>query len=239
LHAYHIEVIPETAATFFGNKNLPATTTSPAILAHETYPPAVLPNDADQLFFDYLKEAIMTPGEKSAITDFTAHLLHLLGYDEPDGIIFRRQYIPLLMCSTNTHAKADVCIIDMPLETSPIRLLVQVDKRKNPEPQLIAGAIASFQSRNHLLSAAGLPALNTAVIPGITMVGTTPTFYKIDLTTTVVDAIKHKEFPTQTTTVHKLTPPVEVPSKLRQEGMQPLNNRAIILSCFEAFKQFL
>jgi hypothetical protein len=105
------------------------------------------------------------------------------------------------MCSTNTYASADVCILDMPMQTSGIRLLVQGDKRKIPEPQLIAGAIATFQSNNRGLSGTGLPTLDTAVIPGITMVGSTPTFYKVDLATTVVDAIELGEHPTQTTAV--------------------------------------
>jgi hypothetical protein len=35
LRAYNIEVVAETVATFFGNANLPPSTISPAILAHE------------------------------------------------------------------------------------------------------------------------------------------------------------------------------------------------------------
>jgi hypothetical protein len=101
---------------------------------------------------------------------------------------------------------------------------------------LIAEAIACFQLHNKLL---GPARLHTAVISGITMVGTAPTFYRIDLTKPVVDAIEVGESPAQTTIVHKLIPSVEDPSKLLKEEMLPLNNRAIILLCFEAFKQFV
>ena len=49
------------------------------------------------------------------------------------------------MCSTDTHAKTDVCVID---QTSVICLVVQEDKQylkgKDSEPQLIAEAIAAF-----------------------------------------------------------------------------------------------
>jgi hypothetical protein len=71
------------------------------------------------------------------------------------------------------------------------------------------------------------------------MDATAPTFYKIDVTRTLVDAVELGEYPTQTTTVHKLTPPVQSPFTLQRNGMRPLNNRAVILSCFESFKQFL
>jgi len=237
---YNIEVVPETVATFFGNANLPPSTISPTILAHEVYPAVGLPRD-DRLFFHFLEDAmILSPGEESAVADFAVHLLRLLGYDEPNRYIRRRKEIPLFMCLTNTHAKTDVCVID---PTSGILLLVQEDKqylgKKDPEPQLIAEAIAAFQSQNCRLSAAGLPTVNTAVIPGITMVGTAPTFYKVDLTTTLVDAVELGEYPAQTTVVHKLTPPVQAPWNLQRDGMQSLKNRAVILSCFEAFKQFL
>ena len=75
------------------------------------------------------------------------------------------------------HAKTDVCIMD----ASGILLLVQEDKRhldgSDPEPQLIAEAIAIFHNNNDTrVRALGLPALQSKVIPGITMKGTMPTF---------------------------------------------------------------
>ncbi|KAM6497621.1 hypothetical protein JOM56_005569 [Amanita muscaria] len=110
---------------------------------------------------------------------------------------------------------------------------------KDPEPQLIAEAIAAFQSRNNRLSRAGLPTVNATVIPGITMAGTAPTFYKVNITTALVNAVETGEYPSQATTVHKLIPPVQSRWDFERDGMRPLNNRAVILSCFEAFKQFL
>ncbi|KIL62419.1 hypothetical protein M378DRAFT_165789 [Amanita muscaria Koide BX008] len=241
LRAYNIVVVPETVATFFGNANLPPSTINPAIFAHAVYPAAGLPKD-ECLFFDFMEEAMMMPpGEETAVNDFVAHLLGLLGYDEPDRYIRTRKDIRLFICSANTCAKTDVCVISR-TSRFPL-LLVQEDKQslegKDPEPQLIAMAIAAFQSCNHRLSTAGLPTLNDAVIPGITMVGTAPTFYKVYITTALVYAVETGEYPAQATTVHKLIPPVQYPCDLQRHGMRPLSNRAIILSCFEAFKQFL
>jgi hypothetical protein len=205
LRAYRIEVVPETVTSFFGNANLPASTASPEILL-SNYVAGSLKDAQLPVFFNYLEDAMMIPGEKSSVVDFTHHLLELLDYDKPKGFIFRRKHLPLLMCSTNTRARVDVCIIDLLAQIQGVRLLAQVDTRKSPEPQLIAGAIAAFQSNNCELSGSGLPTVNTAVIPGITMVRTAPTFYKINLTKTVVDAIERGEYPAQTTVVHKLTP---------------------------------
>ena len=52
------------------------------------------------------------------------------------------------ICGQQCHAKTDVCVVD----ANDILLLVQEDKRhkerKNPEPPLIAEAIAAFQTNN-------------------------------------------------------------------------------------------
>jgi hypothetical protein len=246
LRAFNIAVVPETVGTFFGSANLPPPSTiSPAILAHKTSPVAGLPTD-DRLFFDLLQEVETHPPcrgpRDSGVTDFTAHLLHLLGYTEPNRYIRTQKHIPLFMCGKYTHANAKVCVMNW---TSGIHLLVQEVKRyrdgnfviMNPETQLIADAIAAFQFQNCRQSAVGLPTVDSAVIPGITMDGTIPTFYKIDLTKTLVDAVGFGHYPAQTTTVHKLIPPDQTP----QEGLgiRHLNSRAVTLSCFEALKQFL
>lgn len=239
LRAYNIQVVPETVATFFGNTNLPPSLTSPANLAHDVYPDIGLLTD-DELFSDYLDYAMRSPGMRQRSIYFILCLLGLLRYNTPNRCILLHKHLPLFMCSTKTLAKPDYSVID---HASRNILLVLEDRKhlegKDPGPHLIAEAIAAFQFNNRRLSAAGLPTVNAAVMPGITMVGTAPTFYKIDLTTTLVEAVELGKYPTQTTTVHKLTPPVQAPSHLLQDGMRPLNNRAVILSCFEAFKQFL
>lgn len=65
-----------------------------------------------------------------------------------DGIIFIRRAIPPLICGETLIAHTDVCVID----NDGILLLLQDDKRltsmKDPEPQLIAEAIAAFAINN-------------------------------------------------------------------------------------------
>ena len=126
---------------------------------------------------------------------------------------------------------------------SPISLLENHRKRHlsrdDPEPQLIAEAMAALHENNKARGAAGLPKHQSKTFAGITMVGTAPTLYKLPVTDQILVSLATSQYPPQVTTVHKLVPPVPFPERLPHEGMRPLVNRRIILQCFEAFKQFV
>ena len=66
-----------------------------------------------------------------------------------------------------------------------------------------------------------------------------PIFYKIPVTTALVRAVQLGEYPTQETIVFAHLPPVPRPARRYSEGMKPLDNRRVVMSCYEAFKQFL
>jgi phosphoenolpyruvate-protein kinase (PTS system EI component) len=121
-----------------------------------------------------------------------------------------------------------------------IVLLVQEDKTDSemgdPEAQLFAKAVAAIQSQNKLLRNSGLPPVKAKVMAGIIMSGSAPIFYKIDITAALLKAIETGQYPAQVTVIHKFEPTV---AGLRAEGMRSLENRAVLLSCFEAFKAFI
>ncbi|KAH9051164.1 hypothetical protein EDB83DRAFT_1326134 [Lactarius deliciosus] len=243
LRAYNITVAPQDVATFFGNPTLPQPFVHQVILDNKKYPPDEIADKADRNFFFYLETAMsIPPGGESAFGDFVAHLLGLLGYDDVgDRFICRKRDITLLMCGKYTTAMTDVYIVSR--RNTEILLVVQEDKNflegVDPEPQLIAQAIAAFQRNNQLLENDGKEPIRAKTIPGIVIFGTTPTFYKITVTQDLVDAVVGARYPANPTIVHKLIPPVEDLYGLDQDGMQPLNNRAVILGCFEAFKQLV
>ncbi|KIM72819.1 hypothetical protein PILCRDRAFT_737507 [Piloderma croceum F 1598] len=218
INAYNIIITLQDVATFFGHPILPHPSVHQVILDNEKYPVGGIQDTNDRMFFYYLDE-----------------------YNAPNNRYIRqRKDIPFFICRTDSHAQTDVCMIDRNLG---ILLLVQEDKRhmesKNPEPQLIAKAIAAFQSNNLRLQSLGRQPLAQKTIPGITMVGSTPTFYKITVTQNLIDAIQVGEYTGTATTVHKLLPPVADITELARLGMRSLDNRTVILSCFEAFRQFL
>jgi hypothetical protein len=140
------------------------------------------------------------------------------------------------LASRGRPPQVDVCIRD---HTRAILLVVRVDNHlrgSNPEPRLISDTIAAFHNDNIMrTNRLGTDPLTSKVMLGITMDGTMPTFYKIPVTAELVRAVESGERPEQETIVHAYRPEVPRP----EEGMKPLDNRYIILSCFEAFKQFL
>ncbi|KAF8965959.1 hypothetical protein BDZ97DRAFT_1729627 [Flammula alnicola] len=242
LRAYNIRIVDKDAATFFGHPNLPAPTVDPIILNNLDTPPGPITRST-RLFFRYLKDTTERfppgPPTEAAIDDFVSHLLGLLGYDEPDRVIHQRMEIGFIMCGTRVDAKPDICVLD----DDGYLLLVQADKHHtsadDPEPQLIAEAIAAFYENNRHRRLVGLPVMQAKVFAGITLMGTAPTFYKIRITDDLLESIMTAQFPLQQTVVHRLLPPVPDIAQYLTNGMRPLGNRRIILQCFEAFKQFL
>jgi len=68
------------------------------------------------------------------------------------------------------------------------------------------------------------------------MIGTAPIFYRIPVTTALLQALATASYPQEETTVLKFIPPVPNQNRYRIDGMRSLDNRHIILQCFEAFK---
>jgi hypothetical protein len=113
-------------------------------------------------------------GQESAIHDFAREILRALGY-EKRGLLLRSRYaIPLLISGDpNRSALTDICLIQ---GSSTILLVVHKDKPtvnvRDPEPQVIAEAIVTFQCNNRTRARLGEPELGSMTIPCIVMIGT-------------------------------------------------------------------
>jgi hypothetical protein len=239
LHSYNIVIQFQDAATFFGVNPLPQAAVADELLAHDSADD--MAQDTNYKLLRYMDLAMdPVPSEESAVDDFAVHLLTLLGYVPRTRMTRTRADIPLLICGQECHAKTDVCIVDR----DDFLLLVQEDKRhkepKDPEPQLIAEAIAAFQSNNYRRTRVlGQDPIAHKVVPGITLKGTSPIFYKIPVTTQLAQSVALGVYPAAPTVVHAHLPTVSRPARRLSEGMKPLDNRASILSCYEAFKRFV
>ncbi|KAG8218087.1 hypothetical protein J3R82DRAFT_3598 [Butyriboletus roseoflavus] len=111
---------------------------------------------------------------------------------------------------------------------------------KDPEPQLIADAIAAFQTNNYRRTRIlGQDPIAHKVMPGITLKGTSPIFYKIPITAQLAQSVALDMYPATPTVVHARLPALARPARRLSEGMKPLDNRATILACYEAFKRFM
>ncbi|KAH9042226.1 hypothetical protein EDB85DRAFT_1857078 [Lactarius pseudohatsudake] len=244
LIAFNIEVIDTNTQTFSDTAILPQPMVSSVILDKS----AGSLHKADMDFFAYMpvEDAMaIPPGEESFVGDFAAFVLRIMRYDEGRRVVHLRREMGFEMCGQRVDAKADVCVMERSGTGAEYLLLVQEDKyhlsKDDPEPQLevIAGAIATFYKTNRALKAAGLPKLRSKTFAAITMVGTTPTFYKIPVTNEMLISLATSQYPSQVTTVERLVPLVPFPERLVSDGMKTLSNKRIILQCFEAFRQFV
>jgi hypothetical protein len=103
----------------------------------------------------------------------------------------------------------------------------------------VAEAIAAFYQNNKARERAGLAAVTSAVIPGMTVLGSAPTFFKIPVSRALVKAVMTGQYPESTTVVERLLPPVQDVVNYTARGMKPLENRRIVFQCFQAFKSFV
>lgn len=241
LLAYNIRVVYQDFATFFGAQNLPDPQINNEVLIAQDV--ATVQSDDAYTFLRTMDLAMSTPpGKESAVNDFSVNLFRILRYtgSRAVGRVARtRKDLLFWVCGEERHAKADVCIMDI----EDILILVQEDKRhldgSDPEPPLIAQGIAAFYNNNNTrVRILMLDPLQSKVIPGITMKGTMPIFYKIPVTADLVRAVQLGEYPAQETIVYAHIPVVPRPARRYSEGMKPLDNRRVVLACYEAFKQF-
>ncbi|KAJ6508025.1 hypothetical protein C8R47DRAFT_1100338 [Mycena vitilis] len=172
-------------------------------------------------------------GQEAAVDLFAEKLLDKLGYAEGRRIIMIRQALPLFICGSICSAQTDVCVLD----SNDILLLVQEDNNADPEPQVIAEAIAAFQRNNSTRELElHLPMLDHMVIPAIAMYGTVPIFYKISVSAALNDAVKTGVFPLAATIVYRHIP--RLPRR-HSDGMKNLANRSVVLRYLGAFRQFV
>ncbi|KAH8992440.1 hypothetical protein EDB92DRAFT_568786 [Lactarius akahatsu] len=224
LVAYNITIKWQDAATFFGVKTLPPPAVARELLTKST---------ADEMknvvnykllrYMDLAMEPVRTgSAEESAVDDFAVHLLTLLDYAPRPKMASTRTDIPLKICGEIRHAKTDVCIVD----SNNILLLIQEDKRhkemKDPSPQLIPEAVATFQANDRMRKTRS----RACIIPDF------PTFYKIPITSQLADSVANGHYPTEPTVVHAHIPDIPRPAPCLSEGMRPLDNRRVILSCY-------
>jgi hypothetical protein len=136
-------------------------------------------------------------------------------------------------------AITDVCLLNAENE---ITLVVQehkwhIDGANEPEPQLIAEAIATFAHNNFIREVVvGRPIHDQQTIYGIIMNATAPAFYQIPVSKKLADAVRLGEYPDAPTKITMHIPQGPRPSRRSNEGMLKLDNRRIFIACFEALK---
>ena len=104
----------------------------------------------------------------------------------------------------------------------------------DPEPQVIASAIATFQYNNRIRARLGEEQLDSMTIPCITMIGTLPIFYLVPVTRELSEAVFTEQHPPSTTKVDKCVV-VSFFGRLR-EGMENVGFRQAALQHYTTFR---
>lgn len=176
-----------------------------------------------------------SPVQQSAINNVARTVLEVMRFDEVGTCTCLRTCvdIPLAICGDNAQmtAMADICLVHI---NTIILLVVQEDRllsSVDPEPQVIADAIAAFQRNNRKREEFGLEALQDMTILCITMIGTCPVFYKVPVTKELSHSVAVGRYPRRPTVVEKCW------SIRRQvtEGMQVPAFRRTALEHYGAF----
>jgi hypothetical protein len=238
---------------------------SQTLLTAESMPSRPPASKQEVQFFSLMLDA--QANKPVHVDEFVAFLLDLLGYDElPEEnetilrVIRSHTEMGFLMCGMDVSATPDVAVQHRWRERLRCVLLVQEDKvrpsyhrqrdmaflmilqlttcGKVAWPQLIAAAIAAYSENQYRRVTEGLPPQLSCIIPGITMAGTWPTFYKIPVTSALLTAVETGQYPSEPTVVERCIVPVPDPS-VRPLGLQPVVNRKFLFQCFDAFKSFM
>ncbi|KAJ8457411.1 hypothetical protein ONZ45_g18322 [Pleurotus djamor] len=233
---FNVKIRDVEAPAFFNKSTLPPPSVPPGILRN-----AIATSDMteeEQDFFNYLEAAMVE--EKSAVGDLAAYLLRLFRYDRPNRIIRTRKEMTFIMGGKKVSVRADVTVQEKGFHV----LLVQEDQQNRPTDdataRLMAGCIAAFENNRHLRAfEPRRPPLESQIIPGITMVGSTPAFFRTTITTELREAIASMRRPAEETVILRFIPPVADPASYYVQGMNRVDNRFAIMQCFEAFKGLL
>jgi len=240
--AYNIKVVYQDLQTFFGVTDLPPpnneihTFTGTA----QDFAAAKDPETSYMLGSLDLINEVTDPQADNRVPYTIAFVRDLFDVLHYTDVPRRREVMmrPTLryLASQGRPPQVDICIMH---RLTVIILVVKVNRPSRgfgPEPRLISDTIAAFHNDDIMrVKRLGTDPLVSKVMPGIVMDGSMPTFYKIPVTPELIRAVESGERPDEETVVHAYRPEVPRP----EEGMGPLDNRRIILSCFEAFRQLL
>jgi hypothetical protein len=123
----------------------------------------------------------------------------------------------------------------------PVTLLIQENKMLTntlrPAPQLISGAIATFQCNNKIRVAMSLPPLKEQLIAGITMRGTSLIFYKIPVSFNLTQLVQCGKCPKENTCVSCHAPLFSIAGKA--DTMSILKNRIHLVHCYIGFRKLV
>ena len=236
LLAYNITVQCQDVSDFFGHELGSIDHLDPNLFSAADPTIALDLSQETYCFLVYLNLASRADaGLESFIVELAKSVLEVTGFDQRGTVLYTGCDIPFTICGDSDQAaRSSVCLVR---PNTMILLVVQAEKAtfssSNPEPQIIAEAIAAFQHNNQKRVEFNLPQLDMMTIPCITMVGTRPFFYQVPVTRQLSDCVATGQFPSQPTVVRRCGPPAR---RRAFEGVEVPDYRRVALQYYDAFR---
>ena len=236
LVAYNIQIVSQSPGQFFGAAaaNTSLAELDPLIITGSIDTENL--SDTTLRYLTYLDLAARA-SQKACIDEFARQTLDLLGYPERGLALISQYNIPLTISNQDKSAQIDACLVD---EQNMILLILKgkmslESNFSDPEPRVVAEAIAAYQYNNSMRELMGLETLDEMVFPCITMVGMRPTFYLVPVSRALSNAVRTGQYSHVRTEVRRC---VTVAGRNRRisEGMGDPEYRRIALERFVAFR---
>ncbi|KAF8871638.1 hypothetical protein CPB85DRAFT_1445467 [Mucidula mucida] len=205
----------QTARKFFGVKKLLEPDVDPELL--ENLEAADMRQNSSVQLMTMMDLAMQPNAKETAVDDYCYKLLNMLEYPYYTRTLRRRKETSLLIAGESRYATADISLVDC--ADNMLILLVVEDKHladeepENVTAQLVAKAVAAFRESNMNRISAGSQPISNRVMPGIIMVGTSPTLYSIPLSETICNNIQNGTRPGKATIISFYRPSIRRPSR--------------------------
>ncbi|KAF8588125.1 hypothetical protein K439DRAFT_1613870 [Ramaria rubella] len=237
LKAYNIKVINCSEEEFFGSRVSELSFDSEFLQFDDIY------DMHDKTSCDLawtMEEALNKDGDAEPSVDWFANkILEFMGYTSYRRQVQLRRNMTFTICREKRWAKADITLVTVPRPRTcgATILLIEEDKKAGkgePIEQMVPQALAAFQHNNRMRELRGVPPreFQEQVIPAITLVGMTPTFYKVPVTLALMEAMGTGQYPTSISWIQRYKPDVV-------HGMISLRGRRKILEYYQGFKKFV
>ncbi|KAG6823877.1 hypothetical protein H0H92_008772 [Tricholoma furcatifolium] len=181
----------------------------PDLLTSEvTDNPADIPEGVRD-FFAYLRLSMIYRSHETLIDDLMRETLRHTGYNrrnDHNATLLNTGFITSLLVVGDASRAAQTDVSLMHQRTLILLLVVEnktVTNPANPEPQVIAEAIAAFQHNNERRRKLDLPTLENMTIPCMTIIGSRPTFYIVPVTGKLNQAVAAGSEPADRTEVRR------------------------------------
>jgi hypothetical protein len=176
---------------------------------------------------------VILDGEESVINDLAREMLIATGYEGSTGLVRTERSVSFVTSGEHRDVHIGTTISDIDGDIALFLHKNDTHDTRDPEPQIIAKAIAIFQENSKIINRKYEEPLTSATILCITMVKGFPKFYSIPVLEELSKCVQRSQYPTHSTVVRVCIP--QILGKDMKIWMDP-ENRKTILRYYDRFR---